>query len=101
MSGLVHHHATSAFVRAPVAEVFAHLDDHERLSSHMSQSSWMMGGGRMQIEFDESHGHRVGSRIRLSGKVFGLELSFEEVVTERNPPHRKSWETIGTPKLLV
>jgi hypothetical protein len=43
----------------------------------------------------------VGSRIRLSGRVLGVELSVEEVVVERNPPHRKVWETTGTPKLLV
>src|SRR5215475_983766 len=101
MSELMHHYETSAFVEAPAEQLFAELDDHERLSSHMSQSSWMLGGGRMRIEFDDGCGKRIGSRTRLSGKVFGLELSVEEIVTERNPPHRKSWETVGTPKLLV
>jgi hypothetical protein len=67
----------------------------------MTRSSWMMGGGRMSIEFDEARGQRVGSRIRLSGKVFGIELSLDQIVTERNPPDRKVWETIGAPKLLV
>jgi Polyketide cyclase / dehydrase and lipid transport len=101
MSTLVHHYETSAFVAASVDGVFAHVDDHTRLSSHMSESSWMMGGGRMRIEVDDGHGQRVGSRIRLSARVFGLQLSVDQVVTERNPPHRKSWETIGTPRLLV
>src|SRR6185503_6430544 len=52
-------------------------------------------------EFDEGRGQRLGSRIRLAGRVFGIELSVEEVVTERDPPLRKVWETIGTPRLLV
>ena len=57
----------------------------------------MMGGGRMQIELDAGRGQTVGSRIRLSGRVFGLTLSVEEIVTERVPPQRKVWETIGSP----
>ena len=55
----------------------------------------------MEIELDDGLGQRVGSRIRLSGRVFGIPLSVEELVTERNPPHRKVWETTGRPRLLV
>ena len=55
----------------------------------------------METELDEGRGQKVGSRIRLSGRVFGVELSVEEIVTERNPPRRKVWETTGAPKLLV
>lgn len=101
MSLLAHHYETSAFVRAPADKVFAHVDDHGRLSSHMTQSSWMMGGGRMEIELDNARGQSVGSRIRLTATVFGIRLSVEEVVIERNPPDRKVWETIGSPRLLV
>jgi hypothetical protein len=31
----------------------------------------------------------------------GLELTVETVVTERQPPHRKIWETMGVPRLIV
>ena len=55
----------------------------------------------METELDEGRGQKIGSRIRLSGRVLGVELSVEEIVTERNPPRRKVWETIGAPKLLV
>ena len=81
--------------------VFALIDDHERLLSHMSQSSWRMGGGRMKTMLDERRGQSVGSHIRVSGRVLGLELSLNEVVTERQPPTRKVWETEGSPRLLV
>jgi Polyketide cyclase / dehydrase and lipid transport len=101
MSGLTHHYETSALVQAPMDEVFTYVDDPTRLSSHMSKSSWMMGGGQMEIELNSGRGQNVGSGIRLVGKVFGMRLSVEEVVTERNPPHRKVWETTGSPKLLV
>ena len=96
-----HRYESSALVAAPAERVFAHIDDHVRLSSHMSESSWMMAGGRMKIDLDNGRGQKVGSRIRLAGQVLGVELSVEEVVTERDPPHRKVWETTGSPKLLV
>lgn len=96
-----YHYESSAIVRSTANQVFAYIDDHARLSSHMSESSWMMGGGRMEVELDEDRGQKIGSQIRLSGRVFGIELSVVEVVTERNPPHRKVWETTGSPKLLV
>ena len=101
MSALPHHYETSALVRASMEKVFAYADDPTRLSSHMSKSSWMMGGSRVRIELDDDRGQRVGSRIRMSGRILGLRLSLEEVVTEYNFPHRKVWETTATPNLLV
>ncbi|HEY6363154.1 MAG TPA: SRPBCC family protein [Candidatus Binatia bacterium] len=101
MLGLTHHYEARALVQAPMNEVFSYMDDPLRLSSHMSKSSWMMGGGQMEIELDSGRGQNVGSRIRLAGKVFGIRLSVEEVVAERNPPHRKVWGTIGSPRLLA
>jgi uncharacterized membrane protein len=95
------HHESSALVAAPAERVFAHIDDHARLAGHMSGSSWMMGGGSMSMEVDEAGGGRVGSRIRLAGTACGVALSVEEVVTEHRPPYAKTWETIGTPRLLV
>ena len=95
------HYESNGHVQSPMDQVFAHVDDHTRLSSHMSEPSWRTGGGRLETELDEGRGQKVGSRIRLSGRVFGVELSVEEIVTERNPPRRKVWETTGAPKLLV
>jgi hypothetical protein len=84
-----------------MGEVFARIDHHTRLSSHMSESSWKMGGGRMKVEVDEGRGQKVGSQIGLAGRVLGIELSVEEVVTERSPSFRKVWGTTGSPNLLV
>ena len=95
------HYEVSGVIPAAREQVFAHLDDHARLSSHMSNASWRMGGGKMSIEVDDRQGRSVGSRIRLSGRVLGILLAVEEIVTERDPPHRKVWETIDRPRLLV
>jgi hypothetical protein len=94
-------HASEGVVQAPVDRVFAHLDDHARLASHMERSSWMLGGGHMHVELDAARGQAVGSRIAMYGRAFGFRLALEEVVTERRPPTHKAWETLGTPRLLV
>ena len=67
----------------------------------MTKPSWMMAGSVMTLKFDASEGHAVGAIIRLTGQVLGIPLSVEEVVTERNPPQRKVWNTIGRPQLMV
>jgi Polyketide cyclase / dehydrase and lipid transport len=96
-----HHFDTRVVVSAPADVVFSYLDDHTRVSAHMSRPSWMMAGSRLAIELDASGGRTVGARIRLHGRVLGLQLTVEEIVTERQPPLRKVWETTGTPRLLV
>jgi hypothetical protein len=97
----IQHAESSGLVHAAPEYVFAYLDDHARLSSHMSRSSWMLGGGRMELTLDSQQGRSVGSVIRLDGVAFGVRLFVEEVVTERRPPYRKAWETVGVPRLLV
>src|SRR5688572_9079075 len=89
------HRESVAFIDARPHEVFAFVDDHARFSSHMTRSSWMMRRGRMSIELDAARGQAVGSHIRLSGTVFGIRLSLDEVVTRRRPPTDKVWRTVG------
>jgi hypothetical protein len=88
-------------VHAPADVLFPYLDDHNQLSAHMTKSSWMMLGSRMDVDLDASEGRAVGAHIRLDGRVFGIPLSVEEVVIERQPPLRKVWQTVGSPRLLV
>ena len=95
------HAEYTSVVHAPVDRVFSWLDDQTRLSSHMSKRSWKMGWGKMATEMDERRGRAVGSHIVLKGRVFGIRLYLDEVVVERDPPHKKSWETVGSPRLLV
>lgn len=80
---------------------FAWLDDQARLAGHMSQPSWRTGWSVMTFTFDERQGKTPGALITLQGRVFGLTLFVQEVVRDYNPPHRKVWETVGTPRLLV
>ena len=94
-------YSESAKILANPSEVFDYIDDHSKFSSHMNTSSPMMGGGKMNTYIDELKGKTVGSHIKMDGKVFGIYISLDEVVTEHVPPHRKVWKTVGTPKLLI
>lgn len=96
-----HRHAVSRRIAASPEALFARLDDQTRLGEHMTKPSAMMGGGRMTYAFDADRGMAVGSRIRMGGSAFGLPMSVEEEVTEREPPRHKAWRTIGTPRMLI
>ena len=95
------HHRSEIDVNADAQSLFAHLDDHRRLAGHMEKPSLMMAGATMRVETDALQGQAVGSVIRVIGRVLGMTLMVEEVVAERVPPLRKTWETRGEPRLLV
>ena len=88
-------------IAAPPELVFARLDDQTRLAAHMEQPSAMMGGGRMTYDFDAGRGQAVGSHIKMGGSAFGLSLAVDEVVTERDPPLHKAWQTAGVTRLII
>ena len=95
------HEASSALAHGSAVQIFAYLDDPKALAAHMGESSMMMLGSRMSINVDADDGRVVGSKIRMQGRLMGIPLSLEEVITERQVPSRKVWQTIGTPNLLV
>lgn len=95
------HYEDRASINARAEDIFAYVDDHAQSSSHMNQSSWMMGGGRMNTSVDGGHGQKVGSHIRMSGKAFGIRLFLDEVITQYEPPRIKVWETAGDLRLLA
>ncbi len=59
----------------------------------------MMMGSKMRST-DDLDGRAVGSGVRMDGKMLGMALSLEEVVTARPPPFKKIWQTVGA-KLMV
>ncbi len=67
MNTVKRHCENTAVILAPAEELFAYIDDPTRFSSHMNRSSWMMGGGRMDVSVDYGRGRKIGSHIRLGG----------------------------------
>lgn len=88
-------------VGATMGQLFDHLDDHTHIAGHMSERSWKMGWGKMQVTLDREGGRALGSHIVLEGRVFGIRLFLDQVITERVPPLRKRWQTVGVPHLVV
>lgn len=94
------HYQESIFIPASPEDIFDYVDDHSNFYSHVIKFTKLLGG-RMELQFDDGQGKSVSSHIRLFGNVLGKSLSLEEVVTKRERPSVKSWETVGTPNFLV
>lgn len=95
------HYSACIVVPSEPEALFDYLDDPARLAAHMGKSSWMTGGGHTDVEMDAGAGRTVGSRIRLRGSAFGLPVFLDEVITQREPPVAKRWQTLGKPQLWV
>ena len=55
----------------------------------------------MEISIQPENARGAGTRISLRGRVLGMRLFVEEVVTRYDPPAMKEWETTVPPRLLV
>ena len=92
---------TSGIIGASPKAIYEFLDDQANLSAHMRQSSGMMLGSSMDLHMEADHTRRVGSQFGFAGRVLGIPLSVVEVVTGREPPVSKTWETTDEPRLWV
>lgn len=101
MSKEMRHFEKSTSIQASPQEIFGYVDDHSSFSAHMSKSSWMMAGGKMDVQTDEGKGQKIGSHIKLKGQILGINLFLDEVVTEHKSPFGKVWQTVGDLSLLV
>ncbi|UIK03993.1 hypothetical protein [Neorhizobium galegae] len=89
--------SSTTVLSSPPEDVFEFLDDPTVLGAHMEKPSVMMLGATMTCDLDDAKGRAIGSVIRITGSILGIGLYLEEVVTERLPPLRKTWETRGRP----
>ncbi len=101
MNKTLQHYEENALISASAEKVFDYADNFYNFSSHMNKSTWMMGGGKMKTEIDEGKGRKIGSHVKMSGKVFGVNLFLDEVITVHEVPYRKVWQTVGNINLLV
>jgi len=86
MNTLPHHYEETILVPVSPKTLFDFVDDHQNLSSHMSKSSWMMGGGKMITELDEGKGQKVGI-VGLGGAAFPTYVKL-------SPPKEKKIDTV-------
>ncbi|WP_426129138.1 hypothetical protein [Pararhizobium sp. PWRC1-1] len=98
---MIYAHSAQADVEVATSaeRLFDYMDDQASPGTHMERSSAMMVWGSMAYDFDEACGRSVGSVIKMTGKVAGLNLHVEEVVIQRQAPFLKAWETVVEPRL--
>jgi hypothetical protein len=81
--------------------VFKCLDDLGVTGMHMTKSSVMMMGNKLNLEFlTEKHTGR-GTKYRWTGKMMGLKMDFTVEVTKWIEGVEKVWETIGDPRMII
>jgi len=95
-----YHYERKAHLARQIAAVFAQLDDLAALARHMSERSAAMLGSRLTFTTLQTAGG-VGNRYRWKGHIPGIPIDAVEEVAIYEPPRRKRWCTIGTPRLVV
>jgi hypothetical protein len=91
---------TSYFSRSPV-DVFRAIDDLGITGSHMTESSMMMMGSKLKLEYLSKNHTGLNSSYRWSGKMMGMPMDFTVVVTKWNEGQNNVWETVGDSKLIL
>ena len=81
--------------------VFQCLDNLGVTGMHMTQSSIMMMGSKLELKFITKSHTGLGTRYRWTGKMMGIRMDFTVEVTKWVPGREKTWETIGNPRLII
>ena len=89
------------FIHATPEKVFAQMDDFSKTGMHMSESSMMMMGSKLNLEQLSPNATGVGASYRWYGKMMGMIMDFSEKVTTWQPPKLKEWETTGEAKIII
>ena len=67
----------------------------------MTQSSTMMMGSKLKLEFLTANHTGPGSKYRWTGKMMGMVMDFTVEVIKWIPYEEKIWETIGDAKVII
>lgn len=86
---------------APPEKVFQYLDNLGVTGMHMTQSSAMMMGNKLHLEYLTQNHSGLGTKYRWTGKIVGLEMNFTVEVTKWNNGIEKIWETVGVAKMII
>ena len=82
-------------------KVFEQMDDFSKTGMHMSESSMMMMGSKLNLEQLSKNAIGVGAKYRWHGKMMGMKMDFSEEVTKWQTPKLKEWETVGDAKIII
>jgi hypothetical protein len=77
------------------------MDDVTVTGGHMTKSSRMMMGSKLNLEWLSKTRVGLNTRYRWTGKMMGISMDFTVQVTKWIPGREKVWETIGPAKLVI
>lgn len=90
-----------ALYPSPPEMVFQCLDNLGVTGLHMTQSSMMMMGSKLDVKFLTETRNGLGTIYRWAGKMMGMKMDFTVKVTKWMRGEEKIWETIGKPELII
>ena len=96
-----HSYSSKVLLNTDTKTAFEYLDEPKKLSARMGRSSMMMAGSKMDMILDEKQGRDLGSVIKMTGKMMGLDLFLQEKIVDRKPFEKKYWEAFGTQRLVI
>lgn len=82
-------------------KVFETVDDLGVTAVHMTQSSAMMMGSKLHLEYLTEHHTGLGSKYRWTGTMMGMKMDFTVEVTKWIKGIEKIWETIGESGMII
>ena len=89
------------FINAAPDKVFAMIDDLGVTGMHMTKSSAMMMGSKLNLEYLTTNHTGLGSKYRWTGTMMGMKMDFTVEVTKWIKGVEKIWETIGEAKMII
>src|SRR6266542_7123657 len=89
------------YIKASPEKVFETLDDLGVTGMHMTQSSAMMMGSKLHLQFLTDNHNGLGSKYKWTGKMMGMKMDFTVEVTKWISGVEKIWETIGEAKMII
>lgn len=91
----------SIHIHSTPEKVFSQMDDFSKTGMHMSKSSMMMMGSKLNLEQLSTNSTGMNAKYRWHGKMMGMTMDFSEAVTKWHSPKIKEWETFGDAKIII
>ena len=91
---------TAAYAASP-RDVFHYLDDLGVTGMHMTQSSTMMMGSKLHLQYITPNHTGLNSKYRWTGTMMGMKMDFTVEVTKWTEGVEKIWETIGAARMII
>jgi hypothetical protein len=88
-------------IQSSPERVFEVLDDLAVTGMHMTNSSAMMMGSKLHLQYLSTNHTGLDSKYRWTGKMMGIKLEFTVAVTKWVKGVEKVWETIGNARMII